>query len=709
MASPLDPASRMSLPGCRQSCEPLRQSTALVAATPQRDDAGTPATEVAQVNEMLETGEMAEFLPGVKASEAAATLQRILLTIDVDGSGTLSQREMQYMWRLCFPDEPLSDATIERIAKMFNDIDDDKSEVVECDELIAYVELGLREQRRVELSKPKNVKAWVWTVVGSDEVPFLTAGSDTLLSLSVIVPKIFCQVVVVVSMITLAVESMAQMQTEDVTAQDGTGPAGNLSTHVIEAVCMGFFTIEFALYLAACPRKHKLLKMQDFWIHLGSVLPFYMELLTGSAGIGRIQIMRVLRLLRLFRILRLTTMSGNKGNRVPSLSTALRFAKEPLWTFLTMFVILVSVSGCLVTFFERQEARFDFERQLWVGKDSDVTLLIQNIPDGIYWAIVTATTTGYGDKYPITSGGRIVAVTTMLGTIIVLAFPINILGHVFTEVQGEENEERQRRNVCSQFTSGLQALITDAINGEHSCECGYILLSDALFCRECGRQTGKPTASTCLGCGNALGQDSQFCLRCGRAARKDVGAKQDGGNTPIKDAGWFEAGKSQMMDKVQRKPKGGAPGKKKEQKEYRVQSGDVGTDASLRELLLLVRHQSQAIGEVQEALAELHAEQQAQRRDIDALRGDLRDLPPPHARIPNGGPAASPATSAAPDGAAAAVTPATPAAPAPAAAHRASPPPHTAARRRRRRQSEPEDQPADAAARSAADAAGKPQ
>jgi voltage-gated potassium channel len=39
---------------------------------------------------------------------------------------------------------------------------------------------------------------------------------------------------------------------------------------------------------------------------------------------------------------------------------------------------------------------------------------IENIPEGIWWAVVTITTVGYGDAFPVTTAGRLVAGALML-------------------------------------------------------------------------------------------------------------------------------------------------------------------------------------------------------------------------------------------------------------------------------------------------------
>ena len=56
-----------------------------------------------------------------------------------------------------------------------------------------------------------------------------------------------------------------------------------------------------------------------------------------------------------------------------------------------------------------------------------------SIPDTIYWAVVTLTTVGYGDMYPITVGGKIFTVLILLAGIALLALPAGIITSGFLE------------------------------------------------------------------------------------------------------------------------------------------------------------------------------------------------------------------------------------------------------------------------------------
>lgn len=55
-----------------------------------------------------------------------------------------------------------------------------------------------------------------------------------------------------------------------------------------------------------------------------------------------------------------------------------------------------------------------------------------SIPKGFWWAIVTLMTVGYGDAYPISVVGKIIAGFAMLLGVICLALPISVIGATFT-------------------------------------------------------------------------------------------------------------------------------------------------------------------------------------------------------------------------------------------------------------------------------------
>lgn len=84
------------------------------------------------------------------------------------------------------------------------------------------------------------------------------------------------------------------------------------------------------------------------------------------------------------------------------------------------------------------------------------SVMFDHIPDGYWWAIVTMTTVGYGDKYPVTWAGRIIGMITMCIATLFLAMPLTIVGtsfntewedleHKKTEISEEQDKEKRKR------------------------------------------------------------------------------------------------------------------------------------------------------------------------------------------------------------------------------------------------------------------------
>eukprot|EP00660_Eupelagonema_oceanica_P006114 gene6114-10698_t len=75
-------------------------------------------------------------------------------------------------------------------------------------------------------------------------------------------------------------------------------------------------------------------------------------------------------------------------------------------------------------------------------------VLFQSIPDGMWWALVTLCTVGYGDLYPVTGLGKFVASLAMIAGILIIAYPITMLTKSFSESWDEylSLESRRKRH-----------------------------------------------------------------------------------------------------------------------------------------------------------------------------------------------------------------------------------------------------------------------
>jgi voltage-gated potassium channel len=70
---------------------------------------------------------------------------------------------------------------------------------------------------------------------------------------------------------------------------------------------------------------------------------------------------------------------------------------------------------------------------------------IHNYPDALWWAIVTVTTVGYGDRFPVTGGGRTVAVILMLVGIGLIGVLTATVASVFIKEHTDANRQELRK------------------------------------------------------------------------------------------------------------------------------------------------------------------------------------------------------------------------------------------------------------------------
>jgi len=201
------------------------------------------------------------------------------------------------------------------------------------------------------------------------------------------------------------------------------------------------FTIEYALRLWVVRRPWRYALSFFGVIDLLAFLPTYLELFI--AGSHYLMILRVLRMLRMFRVLKMAHHIGEAG----VLLNALAASRAKISVFLFSVLALVCVEGTLMYLLEHS-----------------VNPGFHNIPQSIYWAIVTITTVGYGDVAPVTILGKMMASVIMLTGFAILAVPTGVV----TAELGREMARSRR--------TGLRCR-----------ECGWDEHdSHARFCQQCG-------------------------------------------------------------------------------------------------------------------------------------------------------------------------------------------------------------------------------
>lgn len=163
------------------------------------------------------------------------------------------------------------------------------------------------------------------------------------------------------------------------------------------------FSVEYVLRLIAV--KHSLRYALSFYglVDLLALLPSYVSLMLPGAQ--SLLVVRVLRLLRVFRVLKLVNFLGE----AEVLLTALRASRPKITVFLLAVLSTVVIMGSVMYMVEGEANGFD------------------SIPRGMYWAIVTMTTVGFGDITPKTVPGQFIASVLMIMGYGVLAVPTGIV------------------------------------------------------------------------------------------------------------------------------------------------------------------------------------------------------------------------------------------------------------------------------------------
>ncbi len=214
----------------------------------------------------------------------------------------------------------------------------------------------------------------------------------------------------------------------------GLGPWWGPVFRWLEVISVALFSLEYAARLWSCvedPRWQRPLRGRLRFsgrflpmIDLLSILPFYLPLL----GVD-LRFMRILRTLRILRALKF----GRYSKSLHLIGRVVKSRQEELVMSAAVMALLVVLSSCIMYHCEHEAQHEAFS----------------SIPAAMWWSVATLTTVGYGDIYPVTVLGKLVAgIITVLG-IGMVALPAGILGSGFVEeMRRKKVEEEESTGVC---------------------------------------------------------------------------------------------------------------------------------------------------------------------------------------------------------------------------------------------------------------------
>lgn len=202
------------------------------------------------------------------------------------------------------------------------------------------------------------------------------------------------------------------------------------------------FTAEYLARLASVERPTRYAKSFFGIVDLIAILPTYLAFFFPA--LRALMDVRLLRVLRVFRVLKLTAYM----REYRALGAALAASRRRILVFVGTVAVLVLVLGTVMYVVEGPENGFT------------------SIPVGVYWAISTMSTVGFGDIVPKTGFGRAIASFVMLLGWGVLAVPTGIVTAEITRhrLREPEEEEPRRCEACG--------------SADHA--------ASARYCRDCG-------------------------------------------------------------------------------------------------------------------------------------------------------------------------------------------------------------------------------
>ena len=225
-----------------------------------------------------------------------------------------------------------------------------------------------------------------------------------------------------------------------------TNPVISIIASLLEWGLTIAFTIEYYLRLYCLKKPRKYIFSFYGIIDLVSILPAYLSLLLPATR--SLMVLRLLRMLRIFRIFHMQRFLY-EGHR---LMNALRHILAKIIIFMLFVYIMAVILGTIIFMVED-------------GYNDKIT----SIPRGIYWAVVTLTTVGYGDVTPVTPVGQFIAIVIMILGYSIIAVPTGIVaGETMAEHRRSKEEEAENDLHWTSWLEQLHSINEDDVGEDES-------------------------------------------------------------------------------------------------------------------------------------------------------------------------------------------------------------------------------------------------
>uniref|UniRef100_A0A8C5P0V3 Potassium voltage-gated channel, subfamily G, member 4 n=1 Tax=Jaculus jaculus TaxID=51337 RepID=A0A8C5P0V3_JACJA len=240
---------------------------------------------------------------------------------------------------------------------------------------------------------------------------------------------------VVTTAVSLCVSTMPDLRAEE---DKGECSRKCYYIFVVETICVAWFSLEFCLRFVQAQNKCQFFRGPLNIIDILAISPYYVSLVvseetaeagerpSGSSYLEKVGLLlRVLRALRILYVMRLARHSLG----LQTLGLTIRRCAREFGLLLLFLGVAVTLFSPLVYVAENESGR---------------VLEFTSIPASYWWAIISMTTVGYGDMVPRSVPGQMVALSSILSGILIMAFPATSIFHTFSHSYLELKQEQEQ-------------------------------------------------------------------------------------------------------------------------------------------------------------------------------------------------------------------------------------------------------------------------
>ena len=184
---------------------------------------------------------------------------------------------------------------------------------------------------------------------------------------------------------------------------------------LFELVCVVLFSIEYFLRIFVAEKPFRYLFSFYGLIDFFAIVPFY---LSGILDLRFLRIFRIFRVFRAFKLIRY-----NKA--IDRFGLAFKYVKEEVILFLIVTAVMIFITSAGIYYFE---------------KDAQPEVF-KSVFHSAWWSVVTLTTVGYGDVYPITTGGRIFTFFVLLTGVGLITVPAGLIASALSKAREFDKEK----------------------------------------------------------------------------------------------------------------------------------------------------------------------------------------------------------------------------------------------------------------------------